>query len=183
MARLRPTKPTISLSLLLSEGVRIRTTISPLYPERQAQDSTGGPALRDTRPDGPENAYANALPGARTPLHGVQRLSKQLQVQIGEGRRVRNLVRAGANAQDPGGGTRATQELYQTISRIKKRYFVRCVMRRAVALCRHSERSEESHPLACRAGHYVLRSFVAALLRMTSEPVRAPRSRVSPSAN
>src|SRR5271156_6987153 len=60
MARLRPTKPTISLSLLLSEGVRIRTTISPFYPERPAQNSTGGPALLDARPDGPENACANS---------------------------------------------------------------------------------------------------------------------------
>src|ERR1700722_9170263 len=41
LARLRPTKPTISLSLLLSEGVRIRTTISPFYPGAGAQNFAG----------------------------------------------------------------------------------------------------------------------------------------------
>src|SRR3984957_18659439 len=110
MARLRPTKPTISLSLLLSEGVRIRTTISPFYPERQAQHSGAARrcSIRAFRLRQRVSTGVNRRPdsAARRP-----EVSKLQQVQIGEGRRVRNLVRAGANAQDPGGGTRATQEL------------------------------------------------------------------------
>src|ERR1700722_3795127 len=41
MARLKPTKPIISLSLLLSEGVRIRTTISPFTLNDTARDFLG----------------------------------------------------------------------------------------------------------------------------------------------